>query len=95
MGLATETRFVLGGAMSESSLYQAILQEGEARGKVKDRRDALLRVLELRFQAPVPTDLAVMINTQDDLAVLLRWFDLAVTCTALDDFRAGLSQAPH
>jgi hypothetical protein len=61
--------------------------ELQARAKVEERAEALLRLLELRFQTLVPADLEALIRGSTNLEQLSRWFDEAVTVESLDAFR--------
>jgi hypothetical protein len=53
------------------------------------RRADLLRALEKRCKAPVPSDLAEAIQAAQDMDLLLRWFDAALEANTFDDFRAA------
>ncbi len=55
--------------MRESATYQAILQEGEAKGEVKGRRATLLRQGRKKFGPPDAATLAVL-ETIGDIARL-------------------------
>src|SRR5205809_6395627 len=63
--------------------------EWQAEGEVRGRRADILRLLEKRCKAPVPSDLAEAIEATQDLDLLLRWFDAAVEADTFDDFRAA------
>jgi hypothetical protein len=54
------------------------------------RREVLVRLLERRCKAPVPSDLAEDIRTTQDTSVLMRWFDAAAEANTYDDFRAAM-----
>jgi len=53
------------------------------------RRADLLRFLEKRCKAPVPSDLATAIEATQDMNLLLRWVDAAAEANTFDDFRAA------
>jgi hypothetical protein len=64
-------------------------KEGLVEGKVQDAREKLLQVLQVRFGMDVPADFSAQVQAQDDLNVLNRWFQQALTAATLDDFRAA------
>ena len=57
-------------------------------------RVALLRLLEKRCKAPVPSDLEEAIRLTHDLRVLLHWFDAVADANAFDEFRAATQPHP-
>jgi hypothetical protein len=63
-------------------------QEGETTQAQAD----LMRILELRFGSPMPTDLASEIAAERDLDVLSRWLDATITSPGLDAFHAILRE---
>jgi hypothetical protein len=63
--------------------------EWQAEAEVRTRREVLLRLLEKRCKAPVPSDLAEAIQATQDMNLLLRWFDAAAEANTFDDFRAA------
>jgi hypothetical protein len=65
-------------------------REGERAGELVRCRKDVTRALEVRFRAPVPSDLAEQVAAQSDLGVLARWFDAAVTADSLAAFRATI-----
>jgi hypothetical protein len=74
--------------MPESTIIAEWMAEGEARGMAQARRSDLFEVLELRFGAPIPTDLVAAIEGQADVDVLSRWFKAALKSETLDAFRS-------
>ncbi|HEY8504041.1 MAG TPA: hypothetical protein VIL46_05625 [Gemmataceae bacterium] len=71
----------------ESQVVNEWLAEGERRGQRTLLRQKLTRVLETRFHTPVPEEIKQRIEAQSDVAVLDRWFDLALTVGSPDEFR--------
>jgi len=67
-------------------------EKGWAKGMVLGRRDNLMRVLQFRFPAQVPSDVETAIQAQNDLDTLSQWFDAALRATSLDEFRAVVSR---
>lgn len=67
-------------------------KRGRSAGKVEGKAEAVLRLLERRFGVPVPQDLADVIRTTRDEALLDRLLDVSFAAVSLDDFRglAGL-----
>ncbi len=63
--------------------------EALAEAEVKTRQADLLRLLEKRCKAPVPSDLAVTIQATQDSSLLVRWFDAAVEASTFDEFRGA------
>jgi hypothetical protein len=63
--------------------------EWQAEAKVENQRANVLRALEKRCKAPVPSDVAEAIQATQDMALLLRWFDAALDSNSLDEFRAA------
>src|SRR5262249_2636837 len=68
--------------------------EWQAEAKVETRRADLLRALEKRCKAPVPSDLAEAIQATQDMNILLRWFDAALEASTFDEFRAAMQPPP-
>jgi hypothetical protein len=63
--------------------------EWQAIAEVKTRRADLVRLLEKRCKAPVPSDLTEAIQASEDMNLLLRWFDVAAETNTFDEFRAA------
>jgi hypothetical protein len=68
--------------------------EWQAIAEVKTQRANLLRALEKRCKAPVPSDLAEAIQATQDMSLLLQWFDAALEANTFDDYRAGTQPRP-
>jgi hypothetical protein len=64
--------------------------EARAEGKAEGKVEAILRLLQLRFGA-LPPDLVAAIRATTDLTTLNQWFDLAVSCPTLADYRQTAS----
>src|SRR5262249_53947843 len=73
----------------ESQVIRGWMEEGAARATLATRRQVLLQVLRVRFQAEAPEDVKRAVEGTTDLEILSRWFDAAVTAASLDDFRAS------
>jgi hypothetical protein len=58
--------------------------------KAEARREDLLRLLEKRCKAPIPSDLTEVIQATVDMSLLLRWFDAAAEVNTFDEFRAAM-----
>jgi hypothetical protein len=65
--------------------------EWQAEAKVKLQRANVLRALEKRCRAPVPSDLAEAIQATQDMNLLFRWFDASLEMNTFDEFRAAIS----
>src|SRR5207302_7053237 len=70
-----------------TNFERLVLKKGEAKGKVEGKAEALLQVLERRFQTQIPADLAAAIRGTTDLSRLERCLDLAFEVGSVDDFR--------
>jgi hypothetical protein len=68
------------------------IAQGLSQGITQARRGDLLLVLRQKFAAPVPPDLAAMIEGQTDAEVLSSWLMLAVASESLDAFRSAVSE---
>ena len=64
--------------------------EARVEAELKTQRANLLRVLEKRCKAPVPSDLAEAIQATADMNVLTRWFDAAVDANSFDVYRLAI-----
>ena len=67
-----------------------VINEWTAEGRVQGQQDALLNVLQARFQIAVPTDLAAAVQASNDSDELSRWLKVAATVPSLDAFRAAI-----
>jgi hypothetical protein len=67
-------------------------EEARKETRIEQSREYLLQALELRFGAPVPTELAAAINACEDIQELKRWFVASQTSPSLDAFRAAVGQ---
>lgn len=72
--------------MNESISMREVRAEG-ARNAIRDTtREKTIRILETRFPDQVTTSIRERIRAQTDVAVLDRWFDLALASRDLDSF---------
>jgi hypothetical protein len=69
---------------------EAARKETRKETELQNARAYLLRALQLRFQGPVPADLASAIAALQDGEELSRWFDAALTAASLEAFRAAV-----
>jgi hypothetical protein len=60
--------------------------EWMAEGETKGKREALIRLLGLKFQN-VPPELLATLQATDDVNRLGQWFDQAVVAQTLNNFR--------
>jgi hypothetical protein len=60
-----------------------------AEGEVKAQRANVLRLLEKRCKAPVPSDLAATIQATQDMSLLTRCFDAAAEASSFEEFRTA------
>lgn len=80
--------------MQESTVVQGWINRGVQQEAVAARRAWLLRLLQNRFQTPVPEPIRLAIEGTNDVATLDRWFDAATSAPSLAEFRAAMRQAP-
>lgn len=71
--------------MRESTIANEWKAEGKMEGKLEAERDTLLRLVNLKFQTPLPEDFTTAVERQRDLSVLARWFAQAVLASSLED----------
>jgi hypothetical protein len=71
--------------------------KGEARGEAKGRAEGvqllqakLLQLLRTRFSGEPAGEVVQAVQAQQDLEVLGRWFDLAMTASSLEQAQAGI-----
>ena len=72
--------------MKESRFAREMREEGE----VEKARAYILIVLRLRFGETAVSDVAVVVNTIDDVTYLDSLHSLAVSCKGLDEFKTRL-----
>jgi hypothetical protein len=82
--------------MRESQVVLKWKAEGRAEGKLEVQvevlRDSLLRALQVRFQTPIPAELEAAVKASSDPDELTHWFDVALTASSLDEFRATIQR---
>ena len=72
--------------MTESEVVNEWISQGEARGKLAERRQKLLKLLVKRFPGAVPDDVVRLVNEQGGLDVLDHWFDAAAEAYTIQQF---------
>ena len=72
--------------MTESQVVNEWISQGEARGKLAERRQNLLKLLAKRFPGAAPDDVVRLINEQESLDVLGHWFDAAAEAYTFQQF---------
>ena len=77
--------------MQESQTMLGWIRKGEHAGELRRMRAVLIRTLEVRFQAEIPSDLKAAVEGTNDLSILARWFDAALISPSLVDFRATMT----
>jgi hypothetical protein len=81
-----------GFVMTESEVVNEWISQGEARGKLAERRQNLLKLLAKRFPGTVPDDVVRLVNEQESLDVLGHWFDAAAEAYTFQQFMDVLKQ---
>lgn len=79
---------MFGKSLSSQQTQEDRFAEGLAIGMLEARREALLRVLALRFPGSPMPELTAFIRSATDLEGLSRWFDAAVLAASPEIFRA-------
>jgi hypothetical protein len=67
--------------LTESQVVNEWISQGEARGRLAERRQSVVRLLTKRFPGAVPYDVIRLINEQESLELLDDWFDTAADYT--------------
>lgn len=80
--------------MERSPITLAWEARGAMIGWLKTSRRILLRLLHLKFGDSVPESMKQAVDSQTDLAILDRWFDITVLATSIDELRTpwGISE---
>ena len=78
--------------MIESAAYDLIKQEGLQQGFLQDARESIFDNLEVRFGV-VPTGVAKIVNTIEQLAVLKALRRKSAIVQSLDEFKTAIAQA--
>src|SRR5262245_35047022 len=79
-----------GWQMKESQVIKGWMDEGKVIGVVEARRAALLDVIRIQLQDPVPESVRVAIEGTNDPITLDRWLKAALTANTLAEFRAAM-----
>ena len=78
--------------VTESQVANEWIAQGEVKGRLTDRREILLGLLNKRFPGVVPTEIAKLINEQESLDLLKYWINAVVDAGTFHDFMAVLKQ---
>jgi hypothetical protein len=78
--------------MTESQVVNEWISQGEAKGKLAERRQKLLKLLSKRFPGAVPDDVIRLINKQESLDLLDHWFDAAAEAYTFQQFADVVKQ---
>lgn len=76
-----------GWEMIESQLILGWLKQGKEEGRVETSRADLQEVIRARLHDPIPEDLFLAIEGSNDLAILNRWFKLALRVNDIGELR--------
>ena len=66
---------------------------GLSMGMLEAKRRDVLRTIQLRYRANVPSDMAAQVRSIDELDRLDRWLDAAITAPNYEVFRATVAWA--
>lgn len=72
--------------MLESQVIKEWMAEGEAKGKLEERRRNLLKILCGRFPGLIPNEVEQLIQRQDSLDLLDDWLDAAIGAYTYEQF---------
>jgi hypothetical protein len=78
--------------MTESQVVNDWINQGEAKGKLVNQRQNLLRLLTKRFPGAVPDDVVRLVNEQESLDILGHWFDAAAEAYTFQQFMDVVKQ---
>lgn len=93
MGRRAEwSRGLEGFEMTESQVVNDWINQGEAKGKLVNQRQNLLRLLTKRFPGAVPDDVTRLVNEQESLDILGHWFDAAAEAYTFQQFMDVVKQ---
>jgi hypothetical protein len=70
-----------------TSFERLAREEGQVEGRAEGQATMLILVLEQRFGAPLPEELAARIRAVRDAALLEQWGRLAAVVASLDEFQ--------
>jgi hypothetical protein len=85
-------RHLEGWEVRESQYSKTIEARGEQKGELKRARADLLRALQSRLGTPAPEPIRLAIEGTNDLGILDRWFDAALTAPSWSDFQTQMKQ---
>jgi hypothetical protein len=68
------------------------LKSFEDKGRVKQARADVLRILQSRLGMPAPEPIRLAVEGTNDLGILDRWFDAALAATSWADFQTVIQQ---
>lgn len=80
--------------MQESTVVQGWINRGVQKEAVSARRAWLQETIRTRLQDPVPEPIRLAIEGTNDIAVLDRWFKVALTAGTMADLRSEMRQEP-
>ena len=77
----------------ESQVVLGWQREARQDQEVKSLRQAILRALAVRLRIQVPAEVEQAVEGTNDLTILGRWFDTALTVETVADFRAAMASS--
>jgi hypothetical protein len=83
---------VEGWQVRESQYLKSFEDRGKQKGALERAREDVLRILRSRLGTPEPEAIRLAIEGTNDLGVLDRWFDAALTVPSWADFQAAMQQ---
>src|ERR1700722_15526764 len=72
--------------MTESKVVNEWMSQGEAKGRLENQRQNVLKLLEKQFPGSVPDNGTRLINEQKSLELLEHWFDVAAGAYTFEQF---------
>jgi hypothetical protein len=78
--------------MTESQVVNEWISQGEAKGRLEERRQKLLEALTLRFPGAVTDEIVRFVTAQDSLVLLDDWLRAAVRAYTFEQFLDALKK---
>ena len=63
------------------------MEKTRIEGRVEGRHETLLLILAARTNQPVPSDLVLIVEQCEDIAILDTWTRIAATISTCEEFR--------
>ncbi len=81
--------------MTESQVANEWIGQGETKGRLAERRQTLLELLNDRFPGAIPAEVTQLVQTQESLELLRDWTRAAGRALSFDQFMEALKKWSH